>query len=333
MIAPGPYDRDPALILADRWQRNFPLCPHPFAAAGLPFDLTEREALGAFARLIDRGLLTRIGAVVRPNTAGTSTLAALTVPPRDLDRVAAIVSAEPFVNHNYERDHPVNLWFVVAAPGPGDVKATLARIACRTGLAPLDLRLERPYFLDLGFSMESGRRNSAPKSAKRLPEPGEVALLAALEDGLTLVPRPYADLGDMLGLRETTVIDRLGSLLECGIISRLGCVVRHREVGYAANGMAVWDVPDTAVDEIGALLAEHEGVTLCYRRNRALPSWRYNLFAMVHGRSEERVRDLVARATSAAALDDLPHTILFSRRCFKQRGARFGSRRVLETSP
>jgi DNA-binding Lrp family transcriptional regulator len=328
----GPFDRDPALILADRWQRGFPLCPRPFAAAGAPFDLTEAETLDAFARLIGRGLLTRIGAVVRPNTAGASTLAALAVPPGDLDRTAAIVSAEPFVNHNYERDHAVNLWFVVAAPNPGDVDATLARIARRTGLPPLDLRLEQPYFLDLGFAMASGRRTAAPGGADRRPDPEEVALLAALEDGLALTPRPYAELGARLGLSEAAVIDRLALLLECGIVSRLGCVVRHREVGYAANGMAVWDVPDAAADATGARLAVQDGVTLCYRRNRALPSWRFNLFAMVHGRSEERVRDLVAQAAAAAGLGDRPHTILFSRRCFKQRGARFRSVRTLQAA-
>jgi DNA-binding Lrp family transcriptional regulator len=332
VTAPGPFDRDPALKLADRWQRGFPLCPRPFAAAGAPFDLTEAETLGAFARLIGRGFITRIGAVVRPNTAGASTLAALAVPPRDLDRVAAIVSAEPFVNHNYERDHGVNLWFVVAAPKALDVAATLARIAGRTGLAPLDLRLEQPYFLDLGFAMESGRRIAAPGAAARLPSAGEVALLAALEDGLAIAPRPYAELGALLGLRESEVIDRLAALTGSGIVSRLGCVVRHREVGYDANGMAVWDAPDAVVDAIGARLAAQEGVTLCYRRNRAAPAWPYNLFAMVHGRSEQRVRDLVASASAAAGLADLPHTILFSRRCFKQRGARFGRNPRMEAA-
>jgi len=332
VTAPGPFDRDPALCLADRWQRGFPLCPRPFAAAGAPFDLTEAETLGAFARLIARGFVTRIGAVVRPNTAGASTLAALAVRAGDLERVAAIVSEEPFVNHNYERGHPLNLWFVVAAPRAPDVDATLARIAGRTGLTPFDLRLEQPYFLDLGFAMASGRRTAAPGAAVRLPTADEVALLAALEDGLALTPRPYAKLGDILGLRGSAVIDRLAALLDSGIVSRLGCVVRHREVGYAANGMAVWDVSDAAVDAIGARLAAQEGVTLCYRRNRAPPGWPYNLFAMVHGRSEQRVRDLVASAAAAAGLDDLPHTILFSRRCFKQRGARFSRGRMLEAA-
>jgi DNA-binding Lrp family transcriptional regulator len=121
-------------------------------------------------------------------------------------------------------------------------------------------------------------------------------------------------------------MDRLDTMIAAGIISRFGCVLRHREIGYTANAMAVWDVDDERVAAAGRRLAEHADVTLCYRRNRWLPGWRYNLYAMVHGRDEPSVRAIIERVTGASGLAGAARAILFSRRCFVQRGARFRAR-------
>ena len=151
-------------------------------------------------------------------------------------------------------------------------------------------------------------------------------LLDAMQDGLPLVSRPYAALARACGLPEHEVLARLGRLGEEGVIRRLGVVVRHRELGYRANAMTVWDVPDDAVGEIGRRLAGLEFVTLCYRRPRRPPDWPYNLFAMIHGRDRATVERLVERAMEAVGLAAAPRAILFSRRRFKQRGARYARR-------
>lgn len=139
--------------LLDRYQRGFPLVPRPYAAMADALGVTEDAVIGALARLRERGMLSRVGAIVRPNTAGASTLAALTVPPERLDEVAAIVSAEPAVNHNYEREHALNLWFVVAGAGREQVAATLRRIEGATGLRAVELPLLSEYRVDLGFGL------------------------------------------------------------------------------------------------------------------------------------------------------------------------------------
>lgn len=320
----SPLLRNPALLLADRWQRDFPLTERPFAEVAAAHDLTEAEAVEGFASLMRNGTLSRIGAVVRPHAAGASTLAALSCPAEDIERIAGIVSAEPFVNHNYERDHAINLWFVVAAPDEDALAATLSRVSRNTGCAVLDLRLERPYHIDLGFGLANGeRRPSAMRAVERRATAREKTLLAALEDGLPLEPRPYGAVADRLGWPEQDVIAALRRLIDDGIIARFGCVIRHREVGYTANAMAVWDVPGEWVDAAGHRLAGEAGVTLCYRRNRVRPAWTYNLFAMVHGTDAAAVRRRIGKITQAAGLPDCKSDILFSRRCFTQRGARF----------
>jgi len=152
---------------------------------------------------------------------------------------------------------------------------------------------------------------------------GERRLLAALEDGLPLVPRPYQAVGERVGLGEAEVIETLRRLAARGVIRRLGLIVRHRELGYRANAMTVWDVPDMAVPDAAAALTRLPFVTLCYRRPRRPPLWPYNLFAMVHGKDRALVEAEVEEATLAAGLSGRPRAVLFSRRCFKQRGARY----------
>ncbi len=153
--------------------------------------------------------------------------------------------------------------------------------------------------------------------------PLERRVLAALEDGLPLVQFPYAALGARIGLSEADVIDTLQSLLGRGVIRRLGVIVRHRALGYRANAMVVWDVPDDDVTTTGRHLAELPFITLCYRRPRRPPVWPYNLFCMIHGRKRRQVERQIEAATLWAGLEARPRAILFSRRGFKQRGARF----------
>lgn len=150
------------------------------------------------------------------------------------------------------------------------------------------------------------------------------ALLAAIRDGLPLVPQPYAAVGALLGLSGDEVIGRLRKLLRFGAIRRFGVVVRHRELGYRANAMVVWDVPDARAGEIGARIAAYPFVTLCYRRHRSLPVWPYNLYCMIHGRDRAVVEARIAELIAGAGLAGLPHAVLFSRRRFKQCGANYG---------
>ncbi len=317
---------NPAIGLAEGWQRDFPLTPAPYAAIGQPVELTQREVIEMLGSLREAGILARVGAAVRPNTAGASTLAALCCPPSRFEEVAALISAEPAVNHNYEREHDLNLWFVVTAHNCDEVAATLDRIAAQTGLDVLDLPLERAYHIDLGFPLDRcGAKPQPCRPADRNADADDDdrRLLAALQDGLPLAPRPYLDLARRLGWSEAKVLARLQRLIEAGIVSRFGCILRHRKLGFTANAMAVWDVADKAVDAIAGELAQRPGVTLCYRRTRRPPDWPYNLFAMVHGRQRHEVLARLAEIELATGLAGHDGAVLFSRRCFKQAGARF----------
>ena len=139
--------------LLNDFQHGFPLTPRPFAALAERLGVGEAEVLRRLRRLRDQGAISRIGAVLTPHRAGWSTLAAMAVPEGELDEVAELVSGYPEVNHNYEREHRLNLWFVVTAPSAERVAGVLAEIEYWTGHAVLDLPLEEAYRLDLGFPL------------------------------------------------------------------------------------------------------------------------------------------------------------------------------------
>ena len=147
-------------------------------------------------------------------------------------------------------------------------------------------------------------------------------LLSAVAEGLPLVSAPYAEIAHRFGITEDDVIDRLTALQGTGVIKRLGLVVHHRELGYKANAMVVWEVPDQKAADLGRQAAKQDFVTLCYRRPRRLPKWPFNLFCMIHGKDRDEVRRLIARLNHETELGVYPSAVLFSRRRFKQCGAR-----------
>ena len=147
-------------------------------------------------------------------------------------------------------------------------------------------------------------------------------LIVEVQQGLPLTSRPYAAIAGQLNISEQEVIKRLAFLKQQGLIKRLGVVVKHRKLGYRANAMVVWNIPDGSVDEIGRLLGQVPFVNLCYQRPRR-EQWQYNLYCMIHGKSREVVLQQLQQLIENYDLAGFEYEVLFSRRCFKQRGARY----------
>jgi siroheme decarboxylase len=316
--------------LLNSFQRDFPLLPRPFAVLADQLGCDEQTVIETLQRLRERGAVSRVGAVFQANAIGASALAALRVPAARLEQVARHINAIPEVNHNYEREHPYNLWFVVTAASAERLQAVLREIehACQCG-SVLKLPMREQYHIDLGFDLsgqpgQPGRSAAPPVTFAAGPaevrlSDAEQILVASLQDGLQLVAEPFAH----LGLPQEQALDTISRWQEQGIVKRFGVIVRHHELGYTANAMAVWDVPDAMVSQIGKHIAASGRVTLCYRRTRQLPEWRYNLFCMIHGKDRAEVGARMAALSEACGLAAFPHDVLFSSRRFKQRGAHY----------
>ena len=148
-------------------------------------------------------------------------------------------------------------------------------------------------------------------------------LIATIQNGLPISDRPYAKIADQLGLSEEEIITRISNLLDKGLIKRFGVVVRHHELGYQDNAMIVWDVPDDHVHEVAHQIKSYSFITLCYRRSRQLPEWRYNLYCMIHGKSRINVMQHLEKMVNEYNWHDYPREVLFSKRRFKQRAANY----------
>ncbi len=139
--------------LLNDFQRDFPLSATPYADIARTLGVTEAEVLATLERLAANGSVSRVGAVLRPNTVGVSTLAAMAVPADELERVAALVSGYAEVNHNYEREHDFNIWFVATAPDATRLAQVLAEISRCSGYQVLSFPLIEDYHIDLGFEL------------------------------------------------------------------------------------------------------------------------------------------------------------------------------------
>ncbi|HOW76452.1 MAG TPA: Lrp/AsnC family transcriptional regulator [Candidatus Competibacteraceae bacterium] len=322
--------------LIDEWQGGFPLCERPFAVVAERLSASEDAVLEILRELLADGTLTRFGPLYQiERLGGAFSLAALQAPEADFERITAIVNGFPEVAHNYRRNHAFNMWFVLATETPAGMNDTVERIAAATGLPVLNFPKEHEYFIEARFTVGAGRvEGSAPPAEHPSPPaplpPGERGVsvqalrpvILATQAGLPLTPQPYHAIAAQLDSNVETVIAGLQALLDAGAIRRIGVVPNHYRIGYAANGMTVWDVADAKVDELGERVGALEFVTHCYRRPRHLPDWPYNLFAMAHGASRDEVAAKADRIAEILGDACRARDILYSTRILKKTGLR-----------
>jgi len=147
-------------------------------------------------------------------------------------------------------------------------------------------------------------------------------IVIATQSGLPVVAQPYQQIASELGISADHLMQRLEAMKGDGRIRRIGVVPNHYKLGYTANGMSVWDVPDEIIDEVGKQMGKLDMVSHCYQRPRFLPEWSYNLFAMVHGHTRDEVVQKVEQIAEMLGERAKQHDILFSTRILKKTGLR-----------
>ncbi|MFT5756417.1 MAG: DNA-binding Lrp family transcriptional regulator [Alteromonadaceae bacterium] len=149
-------------------------------------------------------------------------------------------------------------------------------------------------------------------------------LRSILEKGLPIVAKPYLLIAEKISAQEQQVIEQIDLWQKKSLIKRFGLVVKHRQLGYTANAMVVWDIENSQVDTIAKKLSKRTEISLCYRRPRRLPDWSYNLFCMIHGQDRGEVLTQIENLTTELNLHVFNKDILFSNKAYKQQGARYG---------
>jgi len=314
--------------LLEGLQSSFPLTPRPFAALGETLALGEAEVLARIRRLKEAGLIRQIGAIFDTHRLRyDSTLAAFHVPGERLEAVAARISAHPGVSHNYARPHYYNLWFTLAVPPGQAVTDEIERLSRQTGVDDwLNLPALRVFKIRTHFKLDQDQSQTADarsgaKSQGRDLAPADVPIVRALQRDLSLVPRPFAQTAGSLGLSEERLLSKARELKAAGIMRRFSAVLRHRRLGYTANGMACWVVPEAQIKEVGWLAAGYPQVSHCYQRPAYPPRWPYTLFTMIHGQTKEEVEVVVAQIARETGIEQ--HKVLYSIREFKKERVRY----------
>ena len=308
-------------------QEDLPLLERPYRWIGEKLGISEGEVISQIKELKEKKLIRQLSPIYDTKRAGyDSSLVAFKVNPENLESVAQLVSESPGVSHNYEREDEFNLWFTLAVPpdSPLSLEEIVKRLAEKGGVENYAiLRTKKTFKIGVKLSFESiYEREEAPPVPKE-PEPvplseKEKLVIRATQDDLPLVERPFKVVGESIDLAEGEVIETLKKLKEKGVLRRFSAILYHRRAGFKANGMSVWRV-NNGVEKIGRLFASFKAVSHCYERTTN-SVWRYNLFAMVHGRTREEVLEFCEFLSKESGIPD--YRVLFSKKEFKKRRVR-----------
>ena len=314
-------------ILLDRIQRSFPVASDPYSALSEGLEISESEVLGRIVQLKRDKIIRQISAIFNTGALGYRTsLVAMAVPEDRLDIVAHTVNEYPGVSHNYLRPGDYNMWFTIAVPHGQDIETVVSELSVKSGrLRALVLPAIKKYKLAVVLDVLEEGDSDQPEEKMELPcteadrsfrpTSSNIAVVKCIQEDLPLVSKPFAAWAESLGMKDSELLANISDWIGGGTIRRFAAVLNHRQVGFRANGMVVWNCPDEKIDRAGETLASYPEVSHCYNR-LSHPQWPYNLYAMVHGRSPEECEIIAGKLSKAAGIGNFQ--ILFSTKEYKK---------------
>jgi DNA-binding Lrp family transcriptional regulator len=247
------------------------------------------------------------------------------VAPEKIEAAAEIVNRHPGVSHNYERNHPYNLWFTIAAPPTGDLQRDVDELhelvgAEKTWMLPTLRLFKIGVTLDMSGEADILRKAPVKHSWSKIeifeaPSPEDRQIIRVLQNDLGLEARPFDAWSAELGITNDELFAATRRMIETKLLRRFSAVLHHRDAGYISNAMAVWDVPADRILEVGAQMASFACVSHCYERP-IYPDWPYSIFTMVHGRKKSECIAVVEAIEKETGITE--KALLFSTREFKK---------------
>jgi DNA-binding Lrp family transcriptional regulator len=281
-------------------QDSLPLSSDPFDKIAASLNAPTETVLNEIKSLQNSGLIRRIAPLINYRALGfTATLVTAHIPESKIPHVADAVNSINNVSHNYLRDHHYNLWFTLIAPSKTKIDKTLENLSADCDCDFHSLPALRTFKLNVRFDADSNGRCLMQNNAK-IPQTNPVNLsenekrvLSKLQTGLKTVPRPFEPLAAN-GLTEQNALKIIRQLINKGVIRRLAATVDYRSLGFTANALFVAEVPEEKILDAGRSLAALPLVSHCYQR-ATFENWPYNLFAMLHSRSLDQIKDAASR--------------------------------------
>lgn len=316
--------------LLNEIQWTFPLSSRPYLEIATKHGLTEDDVMKRISLMKRIGLIRQINAIFDTRKLGyKSALVAFAVKKDRLDSVALQVNKHPGVSHNYERDHEFNMWFTLAVPADGDLKRDLEIMASLEGVIKFRLLPTlKLYKIGVKLDMVNSDPNKiTPDDKVKKMDLKKFELtsrdkefIRELQKDLEVTPRPFDTLAKNLGITVDELFKKAIEYETMGVMRRFAAILRHRDAGFAANGMIVWMVPEDKMDEVGYKLASFPQVSHCYRRP-VYPDWPFNLFSMIHARTIEAAKKIAIELSNFVGINE--YKILFSSREFKKERVKY----------
>lgn len=326
-----PVDR----TLLDRLQTSIPCAESPFAEIGAELGISEDDVISRIRRLKEDKVVRQISAIFDTRSLGyTSSLVAARIPTERVEEAAAIINRHPGVSHNYLRNHDFNLWYTIAVAPTSELglEGTVDILHRQSGAESTRL-LPTLRLFKIGVRFDMGGSGKPARPAPSFSEKNrseleplnaaEIAFVRAMQRDLPLTSQPFVDSATELGIPFPELAEMHQRFLTTGRMRRFAAVLHHRKAGFKANAMGVWAGPaddENKLHRLGEIMAGFPAVSHCYQRP-SYPDWPYNLFTMVHGRSEqecEQVLDQISEQTGIAN-----RLALYSSREFKKIRVRY----------
>ena len=292
-------------------QHAFPMTQRPFAHIAQTLGSTEEEVLAAVAQLKEEGIIRQTSAIFDTKRLGyKSSLVAFKVAQDQIEQAAEIINAHPGVSHNYLRNHDYNIWFTmaVAPDSKFGLKKTIEILKAHTG-AEDAIILPTLKMFKIKVQMDTTGKRAKKEKVKRVAHKEieltdtHIAVIKALQKDITVTPEPYKEAIERLGIDYETFFAVAHELKDAGVMRRFATILNHRKAGFSANAMSVWSVPEEEGERIGREMAEFSAVSHCYLRPK-YPNWPYNLFAMVHAKTQEECDALIDEMAKESGLTE-----------------------------
>ncbi len=306
-------------------QWTFPLVAQPYHDIAKKFSITPEAIKERLIQLKKIGVLRQLSAIFDTRKLGyKSSLIAMEIEADKLDFVAQQINRHPGVSHNYERNHQFNLWFTLAVPPGSYLKTEVDKIKKLEGIKKVRL-LPTIKLFKIGVKLdivEEKKHEIKPSEEKKnirdvkfVPTEDDKKFIRELQKDLDIVDRPFLNAAKKLGMTEEQVFEKLKQYEEIGVMRRFAAILRHRDVGFVANGMIVWKVPEERITEVGEKLGAFPQVSHCYQRP-VYADWPYNVFSMIHCKSQDEAQEMAKTIQNQINVDE--YKILFSAREFKK---------------
>jgi len=316
-------ESDKELLNEIQW--TFPLVTRPFDAIAKKFDTTPEIIKEKLKNLKEIGVLRQLSAIFDTRKLGyTSSLVAMEIEHDELDHVASQINRHPGVSHNYERDHQFNLWFTLAVPPGADLNDELEKFNVLKGIKKVRM-LPTLQLFKIGVKLDlvdDKKHDIAPSEEKKeikniefKPTEQDKDFIRELQKDMEIIDEPFVKAAKNLGITEDEVFAKMKHYEDVGVMRRFAAILRHRQVGFTANGMIVWKVPEDRITSVGETLGSFPQVSHCYERP-TYDDWPYNVFSMIHCKTHDEAYDVAKTIQDQINVDE--YKILFSSREFKK---------------